>query len=232
MAISAPERRELEAGVQARSRPAPSGPTALRVRTPSWRDPRLVVGVLLVLASVVVGARVVTMAGHTDPYYVAARELTPGDRLTAGDLRPAELRLDTAAGSYLSAAQPLADGLVVRRPIGVGEVVPLAAVGDGADVDVRPVMVPIAGTPSDALRKGAVVDVWVSRSNVDTPGMFDPPEQVATAVTVAEVHEAGNGLAGTGGGVEVLVGPAELPVVLDAIANDDVILVVPQPGRG
>src|SRR3954452_22866223 len=51
---------------------APAGPTPRRVRPPRWLDLRLVLGVLLVLGSVLLGARVVTAADATVPVWAAA----------------------------------------------------------------------------------------------------------------------------------------------------------------
>ena len=58
-----------------RSHGLPSATVARRFQTPSWRDTRLLVGVLLVLVSVVAGAVVVDRADRTVPVYAAARVL-------------------------------------------------------------------------------------------------------------------------------------------------------------
>ena len=42
-------------------------PTAARLRQPAWRDTRLVVGVVLVLLSMAIGAKVVAAADDTVP---------------------------------------------------------------------------------------------------------------------------------------------------------------------
>ena len=56
---------------------APGGPpTALRLRNPSWRDPRLWVGVALVLVSVVAGARLLASADDTVGVWSASSDLT------------------------------------------------------------------------------------------------------------------------------------------------------------
>ena len=44
-------------------------PTATRLRRPSWRDSRLLVGVLLVLVSTVLGSVVVARADDRVPVY-------------------------------------------------------------------------------------------------------------------------------------------------------------------
>jgi len=53
-------------------------PTAARLRKPSWRDSRLVVGLVLVLLSMAIGAKVIASADDTVPMYAAAAALVPG----------------------------------------------------------------------------------------------------------------------------------------------------------
>lgn len=205
---------------------------ASRVRPPSWRDTRLLVGVVLVLASVALGARVVTMAADTQPYYVAARDLTPGDAVGPGDVEVVQVRLEAAAGAHLSASQPLTDGLRVRRPVGAGELLPLAAVGDGSDVHLRPVGVPLSQPLPPSVTKGSVVDVWVGARTGEPTRPYAAPLLLAEGVTLADVQGAGTGMGATGQGhVQVLVGEESLAILLDSVANEDAVLVVPA-GRG
>ncbi len=58
-----------------RSAEQPAAPVARRVRPPRWLDLRLVLGVLLVLGSVLLGARVVGAADATVPVWAAAGDL-------------------------------------------------------------------------------------------------------------------------------------------------------------
>jgi hypothetical protein len=53
-------------------------PTAARLRKPSWRDSRLVVGLVLVLLSMAIGAKVIASVNDTVPMYAAAAALVPG----------------------------------------------------------------------------------------------------------------------------------------------------------
>ncbi len=58
-----------------------SSPTPRRVATPSWLDRRLLLGVALVLASVVIGARVVGAADDTTRMLSVRRDLAAGTLL-------------------------------------------------------------------------------------------------------------------------------------------------------
>src|SRR5690349_14457508 len=91
-------------------------PTAARLQRPRWRDVRLVVGVALVLASVVLGSWVVARADDRVPMYAARAALVPGQRLTQDDLVRVDVQLGAQGQRYLSAGSALApDRFVVRE---------------------------------------------------------------------------------------------------------------------
>lgn len=62
-----------------------TSPVPRRLRTPSWFDLRLVVGVVLVLGSVAAGAVVVSRADATRPMLVAVHDLAAGTVLRETD---------------------------------------------------------------------------------------------------------------------------------------------------
>ncbi len=207
-------------------------PAAARLRAPSWRDPRLLVGLLLVLGAVVLGARVVAAADDTSPYYAAARPLVPGDRVGPDDVRVVDVRLPDSADGYVGARDPLAPGTVATRTVGEGELLPLAALGTQGDVALQPVGIPVEAA-APGLGTGAVVDVWVALPDPERAGSFLEPERTVQGATVAGVTDSGSALGGTGGRtVEVLLEQDALAEVLGALANDAVVSLVPAPGQG
>ncbi len=206
-------------------------PVASRIRRPSWRDPRLLVGILLVLCSLVGGGRVVAMADDSQPFYVLDHEVTPGDSLTSSDLRISQVRLPEAGNRYLAADRPLPAELVARRPLGAGELVPLDAVGAPSSVTVQPVAVPVEGQLPTAVRKGGIVDIWVAEPDPAKAGTFRTPRQLVAGAAVAEVQRGGGTLAASSGAtVQVLLEPEQLPEVLSALANKGVVSVLPSAG--
>jgi hypothetical protein len=210
----------------------PTAPAA-RLRRPSWRDGRLLVGLVIVLASVALGARVVAMADDTVPVYAARTALPPGTSLRSGDLVVARARITGTEGRYLSAGSPLPAGRVLLRAVGAGELVPLSAVGPASALTTRPVTVPLEGVPPEGLVTGALADVWASERNAGTGAgtQYGEPRRLARAVEVFHVAEdRGSLAASSGSSVEVLLDEAELPLVLDAIANEARTAVVPVPG--
>ncbi|MEO6999355.1 MAG: hypothetical protein ABI112_14840, partial [Terracoccus sp.] len=54
-------------------------PVAKRLQRPSWRDSRLLVGVLLVLVAATLGAKAVASTDDRVPMWVASGDLVAGD---------------------------------------------------------------------------------------------------------------------------------------------------------
>jgi hypothetical protein len=107
-------------------------PAALRGRRTAWRDPRLWVGVVLVAASVVAGARLLAAADDTVQVWSAAEDLGAGQRVGPEDLVAQRVRFgDPAAlGDYFAAEDALPAELELTRTVGAGELLPRAAVGE------------------------------------------------------------------------------------------------------
>ena len=221
---------------------APASPPAGRLATPRWLDARLVLGVLLVLVSVVVGARVLAAADRTQLVWSAARDLAPGSTLSAGDLEAVEVRLLTAGERYLAAPGTDVEGYVLERPVGAGELVPVdALVPPGSAPDLRFVSVPVlpGRYPAD-LQRHQLVDVWATPDAA--PGAAPAGESpgsrlVLEAVPVhAEPDDGGALSAGTAERAVVLVVPAsdvdELVAAMSGARVDLVRVPTPEQARG
>jgi hypothetical protein len=209
-----------------------ASPVGMRLRRPGWRDPKLLVGLLLIALSVAFGAWAVSAAEGSTPVYIVRGALTPGEPLGADQVAVARVRLAAAeAELYLSASEPLPDDAVAVRAVGDGELLPRAAVAEEADLTMRPVAVPVADPPSDGVGEGALVDVWVTPEAED--GQAPVPRLLAERLTVAEVTRPTGGFAvGAETVVHVLVPTDALPDVLGALAARQAVQVVLVPGTG
>jgi hypothetical protein len=207
-------------------------PAATRLRRPRWRDPRLLTGVVIVALSVAFGSWVVSAASRTVPVFVADGALTPGEPLTADLVRAVDVRLGAGTGRYLPADEPLPTDLVVLRVVDDGELVPLSALGAGADV--RSVAVPVASGLSDRIRAGAVVDLWfVPDAPVTPEPAADRPDPSTLAKNVVvEQVDAEDGAIVVDGTVtlHVLVPTDSLATVLAALSDAGTVAVVPVAG--
>jgi hypothetical protein len=208
-------------------------PQARRLRRPTWRDPRLGVGVLLVAASVALGTWAVRDAAATVEVYAARDALTPGDRVDQDALTVREVRLGDDEALYHRVADGVPDGAVVTRTVGAGELVPRSAVGEADAVDLSPVVVPLGlAVPAD-LGPGTAVDLWLAPPTpVAGAGQREAaapqPTLVAAELVVAEVAKDESVLSGSAGtSVELLVPRLDLPDVLSALSSDGQLVAVP-----
>ncbi|HEU4491233.1 MAG TPA: hypothetical protein VFR74_10205 [Jiangellales bacterium] len=171
-------------------------PQATRVGAARWLDLRLAVGVLLVLGSVAVGARVVAAADDTVPVLVAAQDLTVDRPLTAALVQTRQVLLEDGLARYLSGDVP--EGYVMVRPVEAGELVPRSAVAPAGEVaeDLRYVTLalPAAELPA-GLRAGRVVDVWVAPDGEAAGAVAEP---LLAGITVTDVGGDGGGLGVSG----------------------------------
>lgn len=205
--------------------------SAARLRRPSWRDSRLLVGVLIVVVSVVVGSRVMAMADRTVPVYAAAGTLPSGHVLARSDVTVVRVHLGSGAAAYLSARRGLQRGLVLARPIGAGELLPVAALGAPGSMTRRPVSIPVPAPLPVGLQPGSSVDLWSSAKDTAAGATgYRAPVRIATGAEVYAVTRAETGLAAGGDGVQILLEEGELRAVLDALANGAKLAIVPAPG--
>ncbi len=161
----------------------PASPRASRLATPGWLDGRLVLGLLLVLVSVVVGARVLSSADRSTLVWAASKDLTAGTLLAEGDLEPVRVRLFETAGRYVGAAGQPPVGYVVRRGLDAGELLPEGTLTEPEQGDgLRLVTVPVeAGHYPPTLRDDQRVDLWVTpQADLDTGA--DPAAEPAADV--------------------------------------------------
>jgi len=139
-------------------------PRATRSRAPGWRNPRLLLGLVLVAGSVLVGARLMVAADDTVSVWVVSADQPAGATLTEGDVEARQVRIpdDQTAGAYLPAAQALPSG-TLDRAVSEGELLPRSALTDGREKDLVEVPVSLAADDLPAtVRQGSVVDVWVA----------------------------------------------------------------------
>lgn len=178
-------------------------PTAQRLRTPSWRDSRLLIGLLLVLASTAIGAYVLSRADERVPMYAAKSGLVAGQPLTPEDVVRVDVQLGEAATDYVSAQGRFPVDHFVLREVRAGELVPVTAVGPRSQATSQPVAVQVDATSASTLRVGSVVDVYVNRPSAQAKGTigsapFAGPQLALEGVTVVALSEDDGVMGGSG----------------------------------
>lgn len=209
-------------------------PPAARARRAGWRDPRLWVGIVIVAASVLLGARVLGSADDTVGVWAVRGDVAPGERLAAADLVTQRVQFADEADldRYFTVAENLPEELVTSRGLGAGELLPRAAVGDGSGADTTEISVPVPRLRMPpAVGPGSVVDVYVfdasssgdqsrasdevtsgdgsGRPGRDAADDGRPALLALDEVSVVAAPQAGEGLTGSGDRQLVLAVPSD-----------------------
>lgn len=200
-----------------------------RLRRPSWKDPRLLLGILLVAASVAGVVALVAGLDRSTEVFTARTDLTVGQRLRTEDLTVTRVRLGDAAPAYLGPGALPPDGAVVTRHVPRGELVAASAVGRPDALDRKPVAITVTeALPREAVA-GARVDVWVAMPGPN-PNTYLKPARLLPGAEIAEVTTTTSALGASRQTVlQVLVDDATMPQILDALGNRARISVVWNP---
>ena len=208
-------------------------PIAGRLRRPGWRDPRLLVGILLIAIAVTSVSAVMRSADKTTPYYAAKDTLTPGTVLSRDDV--VVVKAKVSGGGYVAADDGAGSddavpwGKVVTRVLGEGELVPASALAEQQNFDGRTIAVRTALPLADGIDTGSIVDVYVTVDNDGTAST----SQVAAGLVVESVEDDKGSFSSTSTEtVYVVVPSAGLEEFLDALATEGEISVVGLAGGG
>lgn len=200
-----------------------------RLKKPSWKDPRLLVGILLVLASIAGVISLVVAADRTTEAFAAREPIAVGEKLTADKLNRVRVRLGDVEQHYLTPEAGLAEGLVAVQRIGKDQLVPRDSTGQIDLLDRKPVAVTVdEALPAQAVA-GSRVDVWVALP--DARNGFSQPALLLPGAEIAQVTPGSTALGSARSTVVmVLVTDSQMPGLLGAQANKAKISVVWNPG--
>jgi hypothetical protein len=171
---------------------------------------------VLVLASVLAGARVVSAADKTERMWAAVHDLAPGSVLGAQDVTPVRVRLPDGGGHYLPTAVPVL-GKTVARQLSAGELVPQTALETSAPATT--VTVPLATANAPKISRGQRIELWVTTKTCGAVPVLD-------SVTVQDVQAATGGAFGTGSTQNVVVrlAPEHAQRLVTALALDGAVI--------
>ncbi len=124
-----------------------------------WSDLRLWAGVAVLIASMFIGARLVSSDEGGRPVWRASANMSVGSTPTQVDV--VMVSDQELAQLYIGADQPLTGTL--RWPITAGELIPLSAIAPPQPLDVRALTVPVDEVHMPVeLAAGDRVDVWAT----------------------------------------------------------------------
>ena len=208
----------------------PGSPPARRLRRPGWLNLRLVLGVLLVLGSVLLGARTLAAADSSVRVWAVTGDLAAGTTLTSADVSVARVRLFSDADRYLRTTTSPA-GHTLNRDVGAGELLPRSALTTQPEGRLISLPVPVLHAP-EGLRRGQRVDVFATSKPVGGTGPART-ERVLAGVPIQAVRAPRGGLAGgsTEYAVIVRVTPADVEAVIRAIRTAEIDVAVVTGGE-
>lgn len=190
-----------------------ASPVPRRLKAPSWLDLRLVIGLVLVLGSVLLGAKIVSGANHTYRMLAVTRDLAAGTLLSHDDVVAVRVQLPGhGQGVYVSGDDDVL-GKQLNRAVASGELLPAAALGTAAALTT--VTVPFTADNAPTLAAGQRVKIWLSTKTCASIVLLGD-------VTVQDVHAATGGSFSSSGGqhVVVSVSPDLAGRVIGALARD------------
>ncbi|QOD93189.1 hypothetical protein [Chryseoglobus sp. 28M-23] len=191
-----------------------------------YRDPRLLIGLLLVAGSVLGVVGVVAAVDDGVEVYAAPRLLTVGEHVDASDLELRRVSLGPDSTTYLRGGQLPEGGVIVSRSIGSGELVPLSAVGDVRGASSTTIVVSLATDLGGTVRAGDLLDLWSAPAL--EAGRYGAPTVLASgAQLVRSVAQEGIVSGAEAARVELLVPRREVARILHAVANGDALSVIP-----
>ena len=189
-----------------------------RLKAPSWKDPRLLIGILLVLLSVSGVVAVIGSADKTNKLYAAKEPIAVGQSISADDFEAVDVRLGDVEAFYLTVSAGLAEGDVALQRIEKHQLVPRQSLGRADALDRKPVAIPVETALPDQVVPGARVDVWVSKP--DSARSFDRPVLLLPGAEVTAVTPGSSALGASKSTVLlVLVTDQQMPELLGAQAN-------------
>ncbi|MGY5765959.1 SAF domain-containing protein [Brachybacterium sp. DNPG3] len=198
----------------------------MRLRRPRWKDPRLIVGVVLVIASVLMGALLVSRLSQTATVLVARTDIVPGQVLDASVLTTVDVRLGDQDEMYVGDIGAIPEGAVASHAVRSGELLPSSAVGQAVDISLRPVVIPVGSAVAESVTVGAPVELWHTEDA--DKGSGETSLLVEDAV-VRRIDE-GSALGMQSRSVEVLVPQDRLAEVLEVLARGERLDVIGVPG--
>ncbi|MFM5904541.1 MAG: hypothetical protein ACKORF_00310 [Micrococcales bacterium] len=195
--------------------------SAIRLQTPVSKT-KYLIGIGLTLCLLAVLAKVLFFSGAS--YLVLTQDLPAGASIAQGNFSQVQAQLGSLGGSYLTTdTRPKG---FLTHPLRAGELIAHSALQARPSVGQTRVVVTSKTLVSKAIRVGSQVQVW-SVKRIDNE--LQPPVELAENAIVAQVIKTEGVFANQNQQVELLVPSETAPLILDSVAADAAIFLVPIP---
>lgn len=199
----------------------PPAPTPRRLTRPKWLNVRVVGGILLVIAAVVIGAKVIGASSQTTAVWAAEHDLASGTVIGAGDLTPLEVNLGDTTGAYLSPGSGSPIGMTLVNPIAAGELLAASYVEPSGTGRVVAIGVEPGNMPP-GVAHGSTIDLYLTTGSVAGSEAQAKTELIGRDITVQSVTApASGGLSGA------TSNRYQLSVLLPADVADKLVRILP-----
>ncbi|HET7414316.1 MAG TPA: hypothetical protein VFI97_01310 [Arthrobacter sp.] len=200
-----------------------------RLKRPSWKDPRLIIGLLLVFASIAGVVAIVDSADETTKVYAAKETIAVGQHVRPRDLVAVPVQLGEVRDEYLTVADGVPAHSFAQRLVSEGELLAASALAEADALDRKPVGITVDEQLPAEARVGSRVDVWVSGRLDD--GSFSEPELLLPGAEISAISNTSSALGSAmTTQLHVLVDDEQMPEILGAISNEAKLAVVWNPG--
>jgi hypothetical protein len=199
----------------------PTAPTPRRLARPKWLNVRVVGGILLIIAAVLVGARVIGASSQTSAVWAAERNLAAGTVLSQGDLTTVDVNLGDHSALYLSPGSTQPIGMTVVSPLAAGELLAASAVGESADGRVVAIGVEPGNMPP-GVAHGSTIDLYLTTGGAAGAEAKSTTELIGEGITVQSVTAPA-----TGGLSGATSNRYQLSVLLPAPIADKLVRILP-----
>ncbi len=199
----------------------PVAPSPRRLSRPKWLNVRVVGGVLLVVAAVVLGAQVIGASSQTAAVWAADRDLAVGTVLATGDLTVAQVNLGGNTEHYLTPDSPALVGRTVVSPLAAGELLAASAVQDAGSGRVVAIGVAPENMPP-GVDHGSTIDLYLTTGGAAGAEQRAVTDLIGRDLTVQSVlAPASGGLSGA------TSNRYQLSVLLPAPTADQLVRILP-----
>ncbi len=199
----------------------PAAPSPRRLSRPRWFNIRVVGGILLVIAAIVIGARVMAAGSRTAPVWAAERSLAVGTVIGPGDLTSVEVNLGDNAAAYLTPESPSPVGMTLVAPVAAGELLAGSAVAQTGSGRVVAVAVSPEHMPP-GVDHGSTIDLYLTSSA--TPGS---PDRTGTELIGRDLTVQSVAAPSSGGLSGATANQYQVSVLLPADVADKLVRVLP-----
>ncbi len=157
------------------------------MRKPSWRDPRLLSGVLLVLASVAGVMLLLAQMDRTVGVYAARVDLAYGQQLSEAELKVVQVNLGEAEEHYWLSQDELPTPMVALRSMKTDELIAKNALDHAPPAGEQSLLLSLPTENASGLSSGDEIEVWVAQRT--GPQEYADPELIVDRAVLAEITD-------------------------------------------